>query len=315
MASDKNPSNYANTAKQRLSPANRKVFENLSQEQQQAVLGGYGGAKGIITGLQVERNENTSYIFGNQKENNLVAIGVDEELSRKGYEATAVKLVAGFSKHKRLASEFKEEDTKSAIRPLDLSIDCATLEVVELTNPDDRLGLASGGVGSSSKVSAIIGKADAIRLVAENGIKLVTAVSSVNSKDDPHIRIKGIDLIAGNTESGLQPIAKGQNTADCINALADIVNDLINYTMQIILYQGKANIQTAGHVHQDSTGEFTFTGLTSHVSANMAAANQYSFVIQGQLDSLKKRIDGMKDLFINNPTSQTSIMSPYNKTN
>jgi len=315
VSSHNNSGKYNETAKQRLSPVNQRVLERLPLEQQQAVLGGIGGSRGIVTGLQVERNENTTYLFGNQKENNLIAIGVDEELSKKGYEATAVKLVAGFSKHKRLASEFKEEDSKSAIRPLDLSIDCATLEVVELTNPDDRLGLTSGGVGTTSKVSAIIGKADAIRLVAENGIKLVTAVSSVNSKDDPHIRIKGIDLIAGNTEAGLQPIAKGQNTADCINELADIVNDFINYTMQIILYQGKANIQTAGHVHQDSTGEFTFPALTSHISANMAAANQFSFVIQGQLDSLKKRIDGMKDLFINNPTSTTSIMSPYNKTN
>jgi hypothetical protein len=47
----------------------------------------------------------------------------------------------------------------------------------------------------------------------------------------------------------------------------------------------------------------------------MAAANQFSDVIYSQLDSLKKRIDVTKDLFINNPTSPTNIMSPYNNTN
>jgi hypothetical protein len=298
----------------KLSGPAKKVFESLSKDKQKKLEGGVGNDRAVTTGASIERNENAVYLIGNNKENNLISIGTDAELADKGYEATNISIIAGFSKHERLASEFKELET-TVFRPLDIEVDCATLEVSQLTNADSRLSLADGSSGNITKVSAIIGKADVVRLVGENGIKLVTAKSNINSRNAPHYKIKGIDLIGGNDDSLLQPIAKGQNTIDCIDQLSDIVNDLINYTMQIVAYQAKANIQTAGHIHQESSGEVTFEGFTPFVAANMAAANQFSDVIYSQLDSLKKRIDVTKDLFINNPTSPTNIMSPYNNTN
>jgi hypothetical protein len=296
----------------KLSAKQKGVFDTLSKTEKDKIEGGMTNLAGIVVGPQVIKEENEQYIFGKSKENSYICLGLDRGLGAKGYiDATTVRIVAGHSGHKRLMAGYTEDDKNPKLRPPDIFTDSATLEIAQLANPDERLGLAEGTVGEADKISAIVGKADALRFIAENGMKFVTALSNVDSANNPHFTIKGIDFIAGNNTAGLQPIAKGDNTAAAIEELSDIVQNFIFYVMQIILYQGEANIANANHWHIDNTG-----GITPEIDPtinikNTAAANQFANVVYGQLDNLVQRINKLNDSYTNNATSPKYIKSAY----
>jgi hypothetical protein len=300
----------------KLNKKKQDLLNSLPESKKLVIQGGMNNQLGIVTGPAVIKNEKERYFFGNLAENNYMCMGADNELGAKGYEDTAaIRVVAGHSGHKRLSDGFKEADDKTLYRSPDILADSTTFEVVQSTNIDKRLGLVQGKVGDSEKLSTIVGKADSIRLVAEKGIKIVTAISDVDSKNKPHFVIKGIDLIAGNSDKGLQPIAKGQNTIDAIEELSNIVDTFIEYTMQVLVYQAEANLANADHFHLGNSGFSTENIDPDLTVKNNSAAMQFSDVIYSQLDSLKGKIRGLKDKYINNPTSPTYINSGYNNTN
>ena len=112
--------------------------------------------------------------------------------------------------------------------------DAARIYISQKTDVDDNFNILQGkgpkggilGVPNSIAKSAIGLKADAIRLVAREGIKLVTRIDNRNSAgDDIGMDIYGIDLIAGNNPDLLQPIPKGEKL---VSALKDNTRSHIN---------------------------------------------------------------------------------------
>lgn len=142
--------------------------------------------------------------------------------------------------------------------------DAARIYISQKADIDAYLGLPRGTVGLSKARSAIGMKADAIRIVGREGIKLTTSpVGDVNSHGGDISTIYGIDLIAGNddnvdnylvdgvphTQMRLQPITKAFELADClievadpadglIGQLAGIVDTFVTYSMDLFSYIG-----------------------------------------------------------------------------
>ena len=83
-----------------------------------------------------------------------------------------------------------------------------------------------GGISNSKARSCVGIKADAVRLIGREGIKLVTRTEGKNSLKNRIEHIPGIELIAGNDAEKLQPIAKADDTAQCFQEMADLVMDL-----------------------------------------------------------------------------------------
>ena len=126
--------------------------------------------------------------------------------------------------------------------------DSARVVVGQMTDIDKNFDLAAGSIGSIEASSAVGIKADEVRIVARNGIKLVTeGRGSTNSSDGDIKGTVGIDLIAGNDDNpfpslerivtdwlsgdhnvnpALQPIPKGLEVVDALHEIMDMMDAL-----------------------------------------------------------------------------------------
>jgi len=115
----------------------------------------------------------------------------------------------------------------------------------------EYFNLAEGKVGNLSNRSAIAIKADSVRLIGREGIKLVTSGDQYSGGAGLFIgdNIQGIDLIAGNNDSDLQPMVKGDDLAMLLDNLIEIVADVqstASFNLQVIAYTIASFIDPTG---------------------------------------------------------------------
>jgi len=142
--------------------------------------------------------------------------------------------------------------------------DAARIYISQRTNIDENFDLVAGGVGISKARSGIALKADAVRIIGREGIKLVTNTDKKNSQGGNINSTYGIDLIAGNDEaeqSGplqsfefggrnfLQPLVKGDNLSAALDELADQLGDLATRFDKFVAAQVQYNTVLSTHVH------------------------------------------------------------------
>jgi len=150
--------------------------------------------------------------------------------------------------------------------PASFATDAARIYISQKTNIDENFGLPDGRVGPSLAKSGIGIKADAIRIMGNEGIKLITGPDKVNSFGQtltPH----GIDLIGGIQDrkkvieepkrqsednrsilevgATMQPLVKGDNLRSCleeimfeIKAIMSTNQKFVNYVIQFIKHYG-----------------------------------------------------------------------------
>ena len=237
----------------KLTPYQEKLLKSASNNQQTQTSNGLTTGQfsvDQVDAISVKKIEGETYLKGNFGDKSYICLGFDRDLAEKSEKnITSITLVAGHSGHKKLVDGIKRKDNEPIIRDPDPFIDAAMFVVSQKSNPDERFQLVSGSVGNQELVSSIVAKADAIRIVGQKGIKLITAPSSVDTQNKAPILLKGIDLIAGNNDSGLQPIPKGENLKNCLNELFQIVIGLTNAMQEMWTYQTEANLSLANHTH------------------------------------------------------------------
>jgi len=108
-------------------------------------------------------------------------------------------------------------------------LDAARIYISQRADIDspEYFNLAQGNVGNITNRSAIAIKADSVRIIGREGIKLVTSTDSYNGASGKYIgqEIQGIDLIAGNDDSDLQPMVKGDNLENVLDSLLGLIVD------------------------------------------------------------------------------------------
>ena len=96
-------------------------------------------------------------------------------------------------------------------------------------------------------------KADAVRIMGREGIKLVTGTDKKNSLGEKIQTTRGIDLIAGNDDesgsAGLEPIPKGEKLVSALKEMSERIDEINGILSSFLMAQMKLNIQLAGHVH------------------------------------------------------------------
>lgn len=151
--------------------------------------------------------------------------------------------------------------------------DAARIYISQRTDIDENFDLVDGGVGNSKGKSGIGIKADAVRIIGREGIKLVTQTDRKNSQGGGVNRPYGIDLIAGNDDSlqalgglgragegvlaaalaekvpFLQPLVKGDNLTDALNEIVDQIIDLSTRLNEFVKAQTEYNTAISMHVH------------------------------------------------------------------
>lgn len=221
-----------------------------------------------------------------------------------------IDLVAG-----RMGSNAKSFDDKRRVWvDPDFSKDASRIYISQKTDADDNFKLAKGTIGNQKARAAIILKSDGIRVIGRQGIKLITGVDPRNSQDESNSFVYGIDLIAGNDDTNLQPIALGTNVKDAIKDLYGKIEDLAGIVDGLLDEQMKLNQALTTHFHISP-----FFGLPTSPSPEVLSVGPT--VMLNHLAQTKRSIFSLKYNIVNskfkytNPTSKKYISSRYNNTN
>ena len=213
--------------------------------------------------------------------------------------------------------------------------DSARIYISQKADIDDPIYLdlkdrrAEGGNGNVKAKSAIAVKADAVRIVGREGVKIVT--SDVYNSFGAEISSKpGIDLIAGNYKGPpLQPLVKGNNMKKCVERLLDLINMLQNALMETVNYQAQINTNQASinsnlmtHIHPPIPpivgGPVVPSPiLISQVTSLQAGSAGVALAQATKATGLVVEAANLAATKYNylNPTSRDYICSNYNNTN
>ena len=185
--------------------------------------------------------------------NTCIVLGRDRPGSRisgyggKGHtQAGCIDLVVG-----RIGADptsFQEDGTRTWADP-SMKYDAARIYISQKSDIDENFYLADGKVGNAKAKSAIAIKADGVRIVARDGIKLVTRTDGMNSQGGEIAQASGIDLIATNNDEDLQPIPKGGNLREALEKLVTHVDKLNGIVDSMLMYQMKLNRALTEHTH------------------------------------------------------------------
>ena len=257
-----------------------------------------------------------------QHGNSWIVLGRDRPASRaSGYagqghtQASAIDIVVG------RGDPVTTSDTN--VDP-DFSNDAARIYISQKTDLDINFGITPNpatpdnpwqAVRSQLKSRSVSGigiKADAVRIIGDMGIKLVTRTSATNSKGGA-IAPNGIELIANNNDTDLQPMIKGKNMVEALAGLEQKVNELSSLVLNFLKEQASYNNAIAAHTHVSALAGPT----TNSVELVPAGINAAISTAEAMVDNFKGRIN-MNITWRNrylNPASSKYICSEYNKVN
>ncbi len=243
------------------------VFDQLACERVQE----HGGAY-IIQGM--DRPTNAASGYG--------AVGGNAPCSM-------IDLVVG-----RMASQMENLNTGSVVQN-NMVADAARIYICQKTDVDQNFSLAEGNIGSQKGKSAIAVKADGVRIIGREGVKIVTGGAKAfntggrgetNSNDQPLEPAPPIELIAGNntgdlrlqagiappaagelTVRALQPLVKGDNMREALREITDTIQQMLGVLL---------NISTVQCAYNSVLGITIWPGIQPHYApAAQETAQQY----------------------------------------
>jgi len=193
--------------------------------------------------------------------------------------------------------------------------DCARIYISQKCDIDKYFGLAEGlKIGNPKSLSGIGIKADGVRVIGTNGIKLVTGGrTETNSKGLNVDIIQGIELIAGNTsEDESQPLVKGDNLIECLRAMQSNLDELNGVVDAINRTLRRQAISLATHVHPVIPFSPTTTPGTNVVNGVRTAIDSTLGELTGYLSKINAFMGENEYLESFGPKY---ICSKYNTTN
>jgi|TARA_R110000824_G_scaffold32156_6_gene104039 hypothetical protein len=227
------------------------------------------GMRGPYPDIEYDQSDCETVIPG-PKEPAQIVLGMDRPAGRSsGYSGKGammcgtIDLVVG-----RMSSARKGKGVRDgSIVDNSFFGDAARIYISHLTDVDLNFGLAEGEMGSVKARSAVGIKADGVRIIGREGIKLVTGGGNgvkgfglrgeTNSLGGKLLPAPSIELIAGNnsgfrwTWGGLsnpfekieilQPTVMGENLNDAMDELTDIIQEMWGSIMNFILIQSLYN--------------------------------------------------------------------------
>lgn len=177
-----------------------------------------------------------------------------------------------------------------------------------LPNPNDL----NPPVPRSVDRSCVGIRADAVRIIGQEGVKIVTkSGTKMNSWKNPVIGNPGIDLCAGDDPNTLQPMVMGLHMVSAMRETHDIVQNLLKIFVDLSTTLANVCVATATHTHPVA---IPVTG--PETSASMHMDQMISIIQEGLVEAsgVKKRLKGLDQIYFK-PAGEKCITSPHNKTN
>ena len=250
--------------------------------------------------------------------NSWIVLGRDRPAGRlSGYggigdtQCGSVDIVVG-----RMGSEplkVTEDNEKVFVDP-NFTLDSARIYISQKTDIDKNFGLVAGSVGDSKTKSGIGIKADGVRIIAREGIKLVTRTDKFNSQGGEVKSISGVDIIANNDEVLLEPMVKGDRLVEGLDRLVKHVQDLASIVDSLLMIQNSFNEALTNHVHiSPFFGMPTTTSPTVQPAGIKCMMSHFSQT-KASLVSSKKNLSNFKFKYLNS-AGEGYINSRYNNVN
>jgi len=144
-------------------------------------------------------------------------------------------------------------------------------------------------------------KADCIRIMGRQDIKICTGMDDRNSQDGKLKTVGTISLIAGNydgVENVIQPIVKAYSASEAFKAILILINQLRTTLIGAIEIQKKYNKALASHVHHSPFyGQPTSVSVAAESEGKQAVKNHFSRTITS-LDKLGANIETVREDFL-----------------
>ena len=310
----------------------RAIFDTLS-EQSQAEYFGFG--KGTRRDVDVPEYISLTEEKMINKGNSFIVLGLDRPSNiLSGYGGTkdtqcaAIDIVAG-----RLGHRAVRQDNKGNVLNVDpnFKLDAARIYISQKSNVDSYFGLAEGSVGntsSDSPRSTVALKADTVRIIARENIKLVTRTDKENSQGgeltNASTQAYGIDLIAMNDDAGLQPLVKGSNLQMCLTETIDGIHDLRELFKNFLEYNRTLTQALMNHTHRSPFyGQLTSPDFEGLLPKGSEALINILTNVEAQLMLHMQKLSGIKQNYLDTPAGAEAtendkglfILSKYNSTN
>jgi hypothetical protein len=217
-----------------------------------------------------------------------------------GYtRAAAIDIVAGSVTNNWSKQNLSTQKSGIWINP-DFQSDAARIHISQKTDIDDNFSLPEGRLGKGNAGNSGIGiKADNIRIISRESIKLVSSVSTTDSTG-LNCAGSGIELIALNEEIDvsmdppvMQPIPKGYNVEKAFEEVLGLLEEVTAIFASYVILQVDLNNYFACHTHLE-----TFQGNQGIPSIDVQAP-----LYQSNMQVLKEvqdKIRNFKQVHLNN---------------
>ncbi len=225
--------------------------------------------------------------------NSSIVLGKDRPRSRasghggKGHtQCFSIDMVVGRMGHAPLSVG---EDGKPIKVDPNYFTDAARIVISQKTAIDDNFKLAPGSIGKPKPRSGIGIKADQVRIIAREGIKLVTGTDKINSQGAEVKELTGIDIIAGNNDTTLEPMVKGKALVNCLETMRQMIEQLNGIVDSILTAQMNMNSALTNHFHNSP-----FFALPTTPSFTVVLAGQkcmMDFLMTSKADLMKQRLN------------------------
>lgn len=213
---------------------------------------------------------------------------------------------------------------KATSEPTDPSfkLDAARIYISQRTDIDDNFNIVEmlerkGSIDGPARNKSAIGmKADNIRLISREGIKLITMTDKYNSANVAQNAEYGIELIAAansnKPNTDIQPLVKGKNL---LNAMRDLTDHTAALDTQLsMLAKMVAQLQSAFSVHVHASAVGPTTPPIDPLSIGNAVLTFIDLGMEVVETNLRQFNHEQFRANYLTPGSATYICSPHNKT-
>ena len=251
-----------------MSKKRREEYEKMTELQKaQKRCSGVFNTKTIEPLVTREVAENECVLGQECSNNAFIVLGKDRPgklhtgYGGKGHtQADAIDIVVGMGGHD--PKEVDENDIEIATNP-NFFVDAARIYISQKTDIDKNFGIAEFGAKESTSKenegtddpgkfgakSGIAVKADNVRIIGRETIRLVTGTDKDNSQGGECLEKLGIELVAMNNSEELQPIVLGDNLELALVSIVDNISALAKIMHGYIKYQMKFNQALQKHTH------------------------------------------------------------------
>jgi hypothetical protein len=310
----------------------RRQYDALETDLERATFFGFGNTSRPnydTPSYNLSKNEtvvsrgNAWIVFGIDRPHNL-ASGFGGRLNA---HCASIDLVAG-RMGSRANSQY--EDGEPIIVNPNFKLDAARIYISQKSNVDKYFGLKPGTVGNTTGLeprSTVAIKADTLRFIARENIKLITHTDRQNSQggacNDAINGLYGIDLMANNDDRDMQPLVKGANLAECLKETLTAVHDLRDIFLTFLDYNRQFQIQMVAHTHYSA-----FYGSPTSMDFNNLPEGFKRIInlvtnVETQCYLQMQRMTGIQQKYIEAPggaetvksDKSSYILSKFNNTN